>query len=224
MHTVRDMFNKISPTYDQVNRILSFGRDIAWRKAVARHLPLRLHLQVLDLATGTGDQLAALFQKGASIHRAIGMDVAEEMLNIGRKKLASHPVELLVGDAQKIPFADNRFDAVTISFGIRNVEDPSKALREMCRVLQPRGKALILEFSMPNRFIRPFFLFYLRSILPRLGGHFSKEPFAYRYLNKTIETFPSGKEFLGLMEQAGFRNCKRHSMNLGSVSLYVGEK
>jgi demethylmenaquinone methyltransferase/2-methoxy-6-polyprenyl-1,4-benzoquinol methylase len=224
VNKIRDMFNQISPTYDRVNRVLSLGRDVAWRKKVARHLPPRLHLQVLDLATGTGDQLAALFQAGASIHRAVGIDIAEEMLNIGRRKLSAYPVDLIIGDAQKIPFGENRFDAVTISFGIRNVEDPSAALKEMHRVLKPRGKCLILEFSMPHKYIRPFFLFYLRHVLPRLGGWLSQQNMAYRYLNQTIEAFPSGESFLNLMRDAGFTNTKKHSMNVGSVSLYVGEK
>lgn len=224
VNKVRDMFNQISPTYDVINRVLSFGRDVAWRKKVARHLPLRPHLHVLDLATGTCDQLAAFFQAGVSIHKAVGIDVAEKMLDIGRAKMAPYPVELKVGDAQKIPFEADRFDAVSISFGIRNVENPSLALEEMHRVLKTEGKCLILEFSMPPKIIRPFFLLYLRHILPRLGGFLSKQNAAYRYLNQTIETFPSGESFLTLMRKAGFTKVKRISMNLGSVSLYVGEK
>jgi len=224
MNKVRDMFNQISPTYDVINRVLSFGRDVAWRKKVARHLPLRPHLQVLDLATGTCDQLAAFFQAGVSIHQAVGIDVAEKMLDIGRKKMVSYPVELKVGDAQKIPFEAGKFDAVSISFGIRNVENPSLALQEMHRVLKSDGKCLILEFSMPHKTIRPFFLFYLRHVLPRLGGFLSKQNAAYRYLNQTIETFPSGESFITLMRNAGFTKVKRTSMNFGAVSLYVGEK
>ncbi len=224
MQKVRDMFNEISPTYDRVNRLLSLGRDLSWRKKVARHLPLRPHLQILDLATGTGDQLIALFKAGASIHRAVGLDIAEEMLAIGRKKTTSYPIELQLGNAEQIPFQDHLFDAVTISFGIRNVEDPAKALREMHRVLKPTGRCLILEFSMPPKGIRPFFLFYLRHVLPRLGGLLSQKGAAYRYLNQTIEAFPSGQSFLALMQTAGFTNLKRYSMNFGSVSLYVGEK
>jgi demethylmenaquinone methyltransferase/2-methoxy-6-polyprenyl-1,4-benzoquinol methylase len=221
---IRDMFNQISPTYDRVNRVLSFGRDFAWRKAVARHLPTRPHLQVLDLATGTGDQLIAFFQAGASIHFGVGIDIAEEMLKIGREKTRAYPVELTLGDAQKIPFGESRFDAVSISFGIRNVSDPSLALREMHRVLKPLGRCLILEFSMPPKWIRPFFLFYLRHVLPRLGGWLSQQTEAYLYLNQTIEAFPSGEPFLALMRNAGFTKSKRVSMNAGSVSLYVGEK
>jgi len=225
VNQVRDLFNKISPTYDLINRVLSFGQDVAWRKKVARHLPARPHLQILDLATGTADQLLAFFRTpGASIHKAIGLDVAEEMLKIGRTKIGSFPIELIAGDAQAIPFGEHRFDVVSISFGIRNVADPSKALREMHRVLKPKGRCLILEFSIPSKPIRPFFLFYLRHVLPRLGGWLSKQNFAYRYLNQTIEAFPSGEPFLDLMRAAGFSQLKQVPMNLGSVRLYIGEK
>jgi demethylmenaquinone methyltransferase/2-methoxy-6-polyprenyl-1,4-benzoquinol methylase len=224
--TVREMFNKISPTYDFVNRVLSLGQDVRWRKRVAKFLPTRPHLEVLDLATGTGDQLLALFDAGASIHRAIGVDIAEEMLAIGRKKLApfGKKVELMQADAESLPFASNRFDAATCSFGIRNVANPSAALKEIYRVLKPNGRCLILEFSMPPRYIRPFFLFYLRAVLPRLGGLLSKQSEAYRYLNRTIEAFPSGRAFLALMRDAGFTSSQGHSMNFGAVTLYVGSK
>jgi len=218
------MFNQISPSYDRINRILSLGRDLGWRKKVARHLPLRPHLQLLDLATGTGDQLKVFFQSASSIHKAYGLDIAEEMLALGRKKMEGYPAELLIGDAQNIPFDSNRFDAVTISFGIRNVEDPMLALKEMHRVLKHRGRCLILEFSMPPKWIKPVYLLYLRHILPRLGSWLSKNQAAYRYLNETIETFPSGKSFLALMQSAGFAELKRYPMNGGSVTLYTGDK
>jgi demethylmenaquinone methyltransferase/2-methoxy-6-polyprenyl-1,4-benzoquinol methylase len=219
------MFNEISPTYDFVNRVLSFGQDVRWRKKVARFLPLKPHLEILDLATGTGDQIAALYRAKISIQKAVGIDLAEEMLNIGRWKLKKFPsAELMQGDAQKLNFPSESFDAATFSFGIRNVLDPLVSLREIHRILKQRGRCLILEFSMPNRWIRPFFLFYLRTILPRLGGILSKNLAAYRYLNRTIETFPSGDAFLALMKSAGFSSLKRIPMNFGSVSLYVGEK
>jgi demethylmenaquinone methyltransferase/2-methoxy-6-polyprenyl-1,4-benzoquinol methylase len=219
------MFNQISPSYDRINRILSFGRDTAWRKKVAKELPLKPHLQVLDLATGTGDQLIALFQAGLSIQRAVGIDLADEMLKIGRAKVAANAkIELIHGDAMNIPFPEQSFDATTFSFGIRNVDDPLVSLKEIHRVLKPKGRCLILEFSMPSPAIRPFFLFYLRKILPKIGGLLSKNQAAYRYLNKTIETFPSGQAFLDLMKQAGFQSLRKISMNLGGVTLYIGDK
>ena len=216
------MFNQISATYDSVNRILSLGQDQRWRKCVAKHLPLRPHLHILDLATGTGDQLIAVASIGRSIHRMVGLDLADDMLAIARKKMPH--LEFLHGDAENIPFPDKEFDAITFSFGIRNVEKPIQALREMHRTLKPHGRALILEFSMPTSWIRPFFLFYLRNLLPRLGGFFSRNFAAYRYLNQTIESFPSGQAFVALLREAGFSSIKTIPMNLGSVTLYVGDR
>jgi demethylmenaquinone methyltransferase/2-methoxy-6-polyprenyl-1,4-benzoquinol methylase len=218
------MFDQISSTYDRVNWILSFGQDQRWRRKAASYLPLRPHLEVLDLATGTGDQLTAILKSGFSIQRLIGIDLSEKMLELGRKKFTQPFVELLRGDAQKLSFSPNQFDAITFSFGIRNVENPLLSLQEIKRVLKPGGKALILEFSIPPVIIRPFFLFYLRHVLPFLGGLFSKNKGAYQYLNSTIETFPSGKDFLALMHSAGFESLQRHPMNFGAVTLYVGEK
>jgi len=219
------MFDEISSSYDFVNRVLSFGQDLRWRKKLAKHLPLKPHLQILDLATGTGDQIAALYRAKLSIEKVVGIDLSEEMLAIGRKKLKAIPaVTLLKGDAQKLSFVDESFDAASFSFGIRNVSNPSASLEEIYRVLRKRGRCLILEFSMPSSWIRPFFLFYLRKILPRLGGALSKKRAAYKYLNQTIETFPSGEAFLTLMKNAGFSNLKALPMNFGSVTLYVGEK
>jgi len=216
------MFNQIAKTYDRVNRIVSLGQDLRWRRCVARHLPLRPHLEVLDLATGTGDQIGALLGSGGSIRRAVGIDVADEMLALARQKFPE--VEFLHADAQSLPFAEKSFDAVTISFGIRNVPEPVRALREMHRVLKPRGRALVLEFSMPSLWVRPIFLLYLRKVMPWLGKVFSRDKKAYQYLNRTIERFPSGEKFCELMKQVGFQTVSFKTMNLGGVSLYIGEK
>lgn len=225
---VRHMFNQIAQTYDRVNRVLSFGFDLRWRKKVAKHLPLQKNLHLLDLATGTADQLIALFESKASIHSAIGIDLASEMLCIGEKKLQKkpykHQIELQVGDAMQLPFEKNSFDACSFSFGIRNVADPLLALEQIWRVLKPGGRCLILEFSLPPRPIRWPYLWYLRHFLPWMGGKLSREPKAYRYLNQTIETFPSGSEFLALMEKASFHHLKARPLALGAVTLYIGEK
>ncbi len=222
------MFDQISPTYDRTNRVLSLGLDLRWRKKVARYLPARPHCHVLDLATGTADQLIALFEAGASIQSAVGVDLAEEMLELGRKKVGKKPyrerVELLEGNAERLSFLPNSFDAVTCSFGIRNVSNVPSALKEVHRVLRPLGRVLILEFSLPKRPVLWGYLLYLRHILPWVGGRLSKNPEAYRYLNQTIETFPSGRDFCLKMEQAGFKQVKAHPMALGAVTLYVGEK
>lgn len=225
---VREMFNKISLTYDRVNRIVSLGQDLRWRRRLAQHLPLKPHLELLDLATGTGDQLLSLFQEGASIQRGVGVDIATEMLILARGKFEATPyaqkVEFLQADAEALPFKSERFDAATFSFGIRNVANPRQALGEMFRILKRDGRALILEFSLPPRWIRPPFLFYLRYVLPHLGGFLSRKPEAYRYLNQTIEKFHTKESFLKLMEEVGFRKVEGRSMNFGSVTLYVGEK
>jgi demethylmenaquinone methyltransferase/2-methoxy-6-polyprenyl-1,4-benzoquinol methylase len=217
------MFDLISPTYDRINRILSFGMDQKWRRAAASHLPQQKNLKILDLATGTGDQAAALLKTPASIQSITGIDLSSEMLEIARKKLAGK-VQFLRADAEKLPFPPSHFDAATFSFGIRNVTTPLQSLQEIFRVLKPKGRVLILEFSLPPKPIQAFFLFYLRHILPRLGALLSKKKEAYRYLNETIETFPSGKEFCLLMKEAGFSRLRAIPMALGGVTLYIGDK
>ena len=217
------MFDQLSATYDRVNRVVSFGQDLRWLKKLAAFLPPQKNLRILDLATGTGDQALALMQSGASIQSIIGIDLSTEMLEIAKRKIPAK-MEFFRADAEKLPFKNMNFDAATFSFGIRNVTDPLRSLKEIYRVLKPKGRCLILEFSLPPKPIRGFFLFYLRHILPRIGGLISRNRSAYRYLNQTIEHFPSGKEFCLLMKEAGFGRLREIPMNLGSVTLYVGEK
>jgi demethylmenaquinone methyltransferase/2-methoxy-6-polyprenyl-1,4-benzoquinol methylase len=226
---VKSMFNQIAKTYDKINRILSLGMDLRWRKQVAKHLPEAKKIHLLDLATGTADQLIALFEsKQSSIHSAIGLDIAAEMVLLGEQKIQNKPyakqIELQIGDAMHLPFEAETFHACTFSFGIRNIKDPLHGLEEMLRVLKPNGRCLILEFSLPKSPFKWPYLLYLRHILPWLGGKLSHEPEAYRYLNQTIESFPSGSAFLDLLKRAGFTNAKAHPMAFGAVTLYVGEK
>ncbi len=217
------MFDRISPTYDKTNRIVSFGMDQRWRKKVAKFLPPHKNLKILDLATGTGDQALAIIKSQASIQSITGIDLSLEMLEIAKRKIPSK-MEFIRADAEKLPFKPMSFDAATFSFGIRNVTDPTRSLKEIHRVLKTKGRCLILEFSLPPKPIRGFFLFYLRHILPRIAGLISKNYSAYKYLNQTIEHFPSGKDFCILMKEAGFTRIREIPMNLGSVTLYVGEK
>ncbi len=222
---VSEMFNAISPTYDRVNKILSFGIDRKWRKRLVAQLPSG-PLTLLDVATGTGDQLLPLLESG-KVEKAIGIDLAEEMLQLGQKKLESagwgDQVAFRVASATEIPFSENAFDCITMSFGIRNVEGDCFA--ELLRVLKPGGKVLILEFSLPkNRFVRKMHLFYLRRILPFVGGLVSGNRNAYRYLNQTIEAFPYGEAFLKRMKSAGFVKNKANPLTFGIATLYVGEK
>lgn len=216
------MFDIISPTYDRINRILSLGMDRKWRKKCAEQLPAQKNLKILDIATGTGDQAIALHQSKASIQSITGIDLSMEMLEIAKKKAPN--VHFLHADAEKLPFPANHFDASTFSFGIRNVPTPLTSLKEIHRVLKPKGRCLILEFSLPPAPIKTFFLFYLRHILPRIGGLLSRKPAAYRYLNETIEHFPSGKDFCILMREAGFTKLKALPFALGGVTLYIGDK
>lgn len=223
------MFDRIAPRYDLVNRVLSFGRDVAWRRALARPLADRRAIRLLDLATGTGDQILHLLDAGADIASAVGIDMAPEMLRRGREKVAQRGltdrVTLQEGDATRLPFGDAAFDAVTIAFGIRNVGDVPRALREMRRVLRPGGCALILEFSLPRRALtRAAGLFYLRHILPVVGGWISGDAGAYRYLNRTIEAFPCGEAFCQLMRDAGFDGVSAAPLTLGVATLYKGDR
>lgn len=222
------MFDRISPCYDRMNRVISAGLDGRWRRAMADRLPPRAGLRLLDLATGTGDQLLAAVA-GGRVAEAVGLDLAERMLEVGRAKLALRPppvpVRLGVGDATAIPEPDQSFDAVTISFGIRNVTDVPRALREMYRVLKPGGRLLVLESSVPAWApVRAAYLFYIRHVMPRLAGWLSGDGEAYRYLNVTMEQFPHGAAFCQLMTDAGFRSVRAHPRCLGSVSIYQGDR
>lgn len=226
--TVKEMFNHIAKTYDKTNRVLSFGMDLRWRKQLAKHFPSTKEIHLLDLATGTADQLIALFESKAPIRSAIGIDLAAEMIQIGEQKIRNKPyknqIELQIGDAMHLPFEEASFEVCTFSFGIRNIPDPLHGLNQIYRILKPQGRCLILEFSLPKFPYKWPYLLYLRYILPWLGGKLSRAPKAYRYLNQTIETFPSGSAFIGLMKRAGFSHVNAHPMALGAVTLYVGEK
>ncbi len=223
------LFNQISPTYDRINRIISLNLDQSWRKKLSDHLPGHENIVLLDGATGTADQIILLMEESKRIKRAVGIDLAENMIYIGKdkikKKSYAKNIHLKVGDITAIAHEEASFDCVTLSFGIRNVDNIPKTLREIHRVLKKDGRALILEFSLPkDRLIRPFYLFYLRYILPLVGRLLSKDAKAYAYLNKTIETFPSPYSFSCLLAEAGFSSVKAYPMTFGIVTLYVCDK
>lgn len=222
------MFDRIAPRYDLLNHLLSLNRDKAWRKRMGQLLPDGKNLSVLDLATGTGDQLLALYETGR-VGFGVGLDMAAEMMAIGMKKIEARGLAdrltMVRGDASVIPFADSSFNAVTITFGIRNLVDVRAGLTEMVRVLKPGGRALILEFSLPkNRLLRRMYLVYFRHLLPRLGAVISGDRQAYRYLNQTVETFPYGGEFCALMQEVGFSAVTAHPLTLGIATIYRGDK
>jgi len=226
---VRQMFNRISPHYDLVNRLLSFGTDVSWRRKMAYFLPGHKDQHLLDLATGTADQILTLFDQTDKVRSGIGMDLAEKMLEIGRKKIErrglSEVITLKVGDATAIPLGDETFDVVTISFGIRNVTHVAKGIGEMYRVLKPGGRVLVLEFSLPrHQLVRGAYLFYLRHILPHVGAWVSGAPLAYRYLNETIETFPYGEAFCNVLRAEGFKAVEAHPLTFGVATIYRGDK
>jgi len=222
------MFDRIAHRYDLLNRLLSCGQDVVWRKKIAKHLPEKIENH-LDLATGTGDQIFHLWKVHGNIQHATGIDLSEGMLEHGRPKIAKRglndKVSLQKGDAANIPFEDGRFDSTTISFGIRNVVDVRKSLGEMLRVLKPAGRSIILEFSLPkNPVIKKLYLIYFRKILPFIGGKISGDSYAYNYLNKTVETFPYGDEFCQLMRDAGFQDVKAKQLTFGIATIYQGDK
>jgi len=222
------MFDRIAPRYDLLNHLLSFNRDKAWRRKMSLLLPTRPNLSLLDVATGTGDQLLSLYDSG-KIASGVGIDPAEAMLAIGREKIArrrlSAVLSMLPGSAEQIPFGDRSFDIVATSFGIRNVTDVSLAMLEMHRVLKPGGRLLILEFSLPkNAIMRRAYLVYFRYILPALGRIISGDREAYRYLNETVESFPHGDQFTAMMLKAGFGGVAHTPLTFGVATIYQGDK
>jgi demethylmenaquinone methyltransferase/2-methoxy-6-polyprenyl-1,4-benzoquinol methylase len=227
---VGEMFDRISPRYDLLNRLLSLRRDVAWRKRLANHLPKTSgKLELLDLACGTADVMLTLKAISGRVGSVVGLDLSRGMLAIGAKKIAQHglrdDLSVAQGDASVLPFPDNSFDGVTIAFGIRNLAALDQALSEIRRVLRPGGRFLILEFSLPrNALLRGFYLVYFRHILPRLGGLISGDREAYRYLDQTVETFPYGAEMVRILQAAGFVDVKLHPQTFGIASIYQADE
>lgn len=222
------MFDGIARRYDVLNRVLSLQRDQRWRRLAAQ-LALAAHPRtVLDIATGTADLPLILAALDPQV-RVTGIDIAAEMLARGRAKLrrcgADAQVALRQGDALALPAAAASVDAVTIAFGIRNVADYRTALREMYRVLRPSGSVTILEFSLPRHpLVRGPYLLYFRRLLPVIGGLLSGNPTAYRYLNRSVESFPGGEEFCRLLAAAGFERIRRFTLTFGIAALYHARK
>lgn len=224
---VRTMFNGIAHRYDFLNHFLSAGIDYSWRRKAIRLIGKNEPKKILDVATGTGDlAIEAMKIKPIEI---IGVDIAEDMLAIGRQKLEkkklSDIISLHTGDSENLQFEDLYFDAVMVSFGVRNFENLEKGLSEMFRVLKKDGQVMILEFSKPQKFpVKQFYNFYFRYILPFLGRIISGDASAYTYLPDSVSKFPAGKDFTQLLEKIGFKNTKHIPLTFGIASIYLGDK
>lgn len=225
---VAQMFDSISGTYDGLNRVISWGSDIKWRKFVVEKVAELRPQKVLDVATGTGDLAIALTEIDGV--KVVGLDISEGMLTVGREKIAkkqlSNRVELILGDSENLPFADNYFDAVTVAFGVRNFENLGKGLSEIFRVIRPGGRLVVLETSVPEKFpFRQGYFAYTKFVMPLIGKVFSKDRSAYTYLSKSASAFPYGKKFKTILEKIGFANTKYYPKTLGGVAtIYVGNK
>ena len=221
------MFNNIAWRYDFLNHFLSFGIDRYWRRKTISELKKYNPKLILDVATGTGDlAIAALKLHPVKIY---GIDISSDMLNIGRKKIKQRKlntvIELLESDSENLFFEDNKFDAITVAFGVRNFENLDKGLSEMRRVLKPGSVAVILEFSKPNnKLIRSLYRFYSVKITPRIGKLISKDKAAYDYLHESVEEFASGREFVSILQQVGFNKVQCKPLTFGIVSIYLAEK
>lgn len=225
---VSSMFDKIAPYYDLLNRVLSLGIDIRWRKKAIRELQSIQPQTILDVATGTAD-LAMEAKRQLKSPTIIGLDISAEMLSIGRKKIAQkgwdQAIQLQEGDSENLPFEDNTFDAITVAFGVRNFENLAKGLSEMRRVLKPDGKIVVLEFSRPTLFpFKQIYNAYFKYLLPLIGRLTSKDPHAYRYLYESVQAFPDGPQFIQKLEEVGYKQNKCKRLTLGVCSIYTGIK
>lgn len=224
---VAEMFNNISHRYDFLNRFLSMGVDKGWRKKTVKAVANSKPVNILDVATGTGDLAIALSKTGAS--SIVGCDISSGMLEVGKKKVEmkglSKLIRMQLADSEQLPFHDETFDAVTVAFGVRNFEHPVKGLSEIHRVLKKGGKIYVLEFSQPEKFpIKQLYQFYFKFILPFWGRIISKDKSAYTYLPNSVNAFPHGEGFLKLLTSSGFHSNSAKKLTFGIASLYIGEK
>lgn len=225
---VREMFNNIAPAYDFMNRAMTFGIDRRWRRKAVDMLRRHPHATILDVATGTGD-LAILLARRTDARSITGIDLAEGMIEVGRKKIAdaglSERITLQTADCLNLPMPDGSFDAVTVAYGVRNFENLLAGYREMLRVLRPGGTITVIELSTPaSRFVRPFYKFYTRFIIPAVGRFVSKDIRAYSYLPESIAAAPQRSDMTALMEKAGFTDTAFRSLTLGTCCIYTAHK
>jgi demethylmenaquinone methyltransferase/2-methoxy-6-polyprenyl-1,4-benzoquinol methylase len=225
---VAAMFDDIAFKYDFLNRFLSAGIDIRWRKKAIRQIAALQPKKILDVATGTAD-VAIMASALLKPEKIIGIDISDGMLEIGRKKVEKAGlkgiIELLNGDSETISFEDNSFDAVTVAFGVRNFQHLEQGLSEILRVLKPGGKLVVLEFSRPRMpGVRTMYNLYMKLICPNVGKLFSKNRNAYKYLDESIQKFPEGKNFTQILDNLGYSNTYCKPLSLGICSIYCGSK
>ncbi len=221
------MFDNISPRYDLLNHMLSFGIDRIWRRKAINLLISHHPKQILDIATGTGD--FALQALKLNPEKVTGIDISEGMIKQGRQKIKKRnlndKIELLLGDSENLAFEDNKFSAVIVAFGVRNFENLSKGLSEMYRVLNKNGKVVILEFSKPSKFpFKQVYNLYFKYILPIIGKMVSRDHSAYTYLPESVQVFPEGNDFLTILSNVGFKEVRCIPLTFGISSIYTGTK
>ena len=224
---VEKMFNNISKEYDILNRVISFGIDVSWRKKIVKILKSKKPSLILDVATGTGDLAIELVKTNAK--KIIGLDISKGMLDVGINKInhknLNNTIEMVIGDSENLKYDDNFFDAVTVSFGVRNFESLDSGLREIYRVLKTNGSLVILETSNPTKFpFKQFYTVYSKFILPTIGKIFSKDKLAYNYLSESSAEFPFGEKFNNILKKIGFTNVVDFPQTFGVATIYVASK
>ena len=224
---VEQMFDNISGNYDGLNRVISLGTDVKWRKKVVAMVEATNPDSILDIATGTGDLAIQMVKTGAK--RIVGLDLSEGMLKVGRKKISEKNldsrIEMIQGDSENLPFEENSFDAITVAFGVRNFETLEKGLEEIFRVLKPGGIFVVLETSVPTKFpYKQGYRFYSNLILPVIGKIFSKDKDAYSYLSESAANFPYGNAFNNILTKIGFIDVEDLPQTFGVSTIYTASK
>lgn len=223
---VEDMFDNIAPKYDLLNHVLSMKIDVLWRNKLVDMLKKDRPQLVLDVATGTGD-LAIAVQKGTGAE-VVGLDLSQQMLNVGIEKIKKQnldgKISMQKGDAEQLPFEDNKFDGVTVAFGVRNFENLEKGLAELRRVVKENKSIYILEFSKVEGFLGPFYMFYFKNILPAIGRLVSKDNRAYSYLPDSVNAFPYGEKMKNILFGTGFKKVEYTKLSFGIATIYKATK
>jgi demethylmenaquinone methyltransferase/2-methoxy-6-polyprenyl-1,4-benzoquinol methylase len=224
---VAKMFDNISHRYDFLNHFLSLGIDRGWRKKAIKLLKPLQPRQILDVATGTGD--FALQALSLQPEKVTGVDISAGMLDVGRKKIAqrgmSSVIDMVQAGSENLPFEENKFDAVTVAFGVRNFENLNRGLTEILRVMKPGALLVVLEFSRPRYFpFKQVYHFYFKFILPKLGNWLSRDKAAYTYLPESVDAFPDGEDFLNILKAAGYKNVSCKSLTFGISTIYTAQK